>query len=183
MTHHTGLENRRSGNVTVGSNPTLSADFCDISAETKAAYNALFASRSTYRIGAHVGTERKTGKMVPGDNGEMVEQVIVDFPTMRPPRPTLLKPTPTFSTIYFIGSDGGPIKIGYTKDITIRLRDLRLANALPLSLLASTNGRTKLEREYHARFAAHRLHGEWFAPHPDILAEIDRLNTKDSSHG
>lgn len=25
--------------------------------------------------------------------------------------------------------------------------------------------------------AAHRLHGEWFAPHPDILAEIDRLKS------
>lgn len=32
------------------------------------------------------------------------------------------------------------------------------------------------ERDYHARFAAHRLRGEWFAPHPDILAEIEHLN-------
>ena len=33
-----------------------------------------------------------------------------------------------------------------------------------------------VEKEYHPRFAEHRLHGEWFHPHPDILAEIDRLN-------
>lgn len=34
---------------------------------------------------------------------------------------------------------------------------------------------TKGERAYHAMFKAHRLHGEWFEPHPDILAEIARL--------
>lgn len=32
---------------------------------------------------------------------------------------------------------------------------------------------------YHLRFAAHRHgKGEWFSPHPDILAEIERLNGK-----
>ena len=120
--------------------------------------------------------------MVPGDNGELVEQIIVDFPTAGSTRHVLLRPTPTFSTIYFIGPEGGPIKIGYTANLTARLRSLRLANALPISLLASVEGPTRLEREYHRRFAAHRLHGEWFAPHPDILAEIDRLTTKDTPH-
>ncbi len=33
------------------------------------------------------------------------------------------------------------------------------------------------EQGYHGRFKAHRLHGEWFAPHPDILAEIARFTT------
>ncbi len=114
--------------------------------------------------------------MVPGDNGELVEQIIVDFPTTGSTRHVLLRPTPTFSTIYFIGPADGPIKIGHTANLIVRLRNLRLANALPLFLLASVEGPTKLEREYHDRFAAHRLHGEWFAPHPDILAEIERLS-------
>lgn len=32
------------------------------------------------------------------------------------------------------------------------------------------------ERAYHERFMKHHLRGDWFSPHPDILAEIERLN-------
>lgn len=85
-------------------------------------------------------------------------------------------PRPALATIYFIGPDDGPIKIGWARNITTRVRDLRLANAYPLRIWASTQAAPALEREYHKRFAAHRLHGEWFDRHPDILAEIERLN-------
>jgi hypothetical protein len=86
------------------------------------------------------------------------------------------RPQPSTATIYFVGPVDGPIKIGWASRINVRLRDLRMANAFPLSLWASVSGAPSLEREYHKRFAAHRLHGEWFDRHPDILAEIDRLN-------
>ncbi len=56
MAPPTGLENRRSGNVTVGSNPTLSANFCGFPGEVDAAQDAPFTSRSTSPDGAHVGT-------------------------------------------------------------------------------------------------------------------------------
>lgn len=117
----------------------------------------------------------RTGKMVPGDNGEMVEQVIVHRPGEPSPAKGYSRPLPAEATIYFIGPANGPIKIGYATRIVFRLRDLRLANAYHLELLASVVGPLSLEREYHRRFAEHRLHGEWFAPHPDILAEIERL--------
>lgn len=50
-----GLENRRSGNVTEGSNPSLSANFCGISPQLQAAHGAPFTSRSTYTDGTGVG--------------------------------------------------------------------------------------------------------------------------------
>lgn len=117
----------------------------------------------------------KTGKMVPGDEGRLVEQHIA-FVEDLTSEPVVLRPRPETATIYFIGPDGGPIKIGWASNITTRLRDLRLANAFPLKLWASVGGPPSLERDYHKRFAAHRLHGEWFARHPDILAEIERLS-------
>jgi hypothetical protein len=82
---------------------------------------------------------------------------------------------PKTGTIYFLGPEGGPIKIGFAKRLSFRLNDLRLMNPFPLIVHASVDGLASLERDYHRQFAAHRLHGEWFSPSPDILAEIERL--------
>lgn len=77
--------------------------------------------------------------------------------------------------IYFIGGDMGLIKIGLARDPERRLRTLQCGSPIPLRILASGPGSARDERMYHARFASHRLHGEWFTRHPDILAEIERL--------
>jgi hypothetical protein len=34
-----------------------------------------------------------------------------------------------------------------------------------------------LEGAYHQHFADLRVEGEWFEPHPDIFAEIERLKS------
>lgn len=96
-------------------------------------------------------------------------------------KPPFRSPPPKHATVYFIGSEAGPIKIGYSLRPETRLRDLRLGSPVALDIMAAVEGSPSMERAYHALFAEHRLHGEWFAPHPDILAEIDRLTTKDPS--
>ena len=82
-----------------------------------------------------------------------------------------------FQSVYFIqaGGKGGPIKIGIAVDCTQRLASLQTANAEELRLLCITTGGRRIEEAYHARFKKHLVRGEWFKPHPDILAEIDRL--------
>lgn len=80
--------------------------------------------------------------------------------------------------LYFIGADDGPIKIGFSANPKVRLRSLQLASPFPLRLLAVVKDESHLEREYHKRFAAHRLHGEWFERCPEIQAEIDRINAR-----
>lgn len=127
------------------------------------------------RINAYGLSVYKTGRLVPGDDGQLVAQEIAFFDGGKV-TPSPQRPQPAFATIYFIGPDDGPIKIGWASNIVTRVRDLRLANAFPLRIWASVGGPPSLEREYHKRFAAHRLHGEWFERHPDILAEIERLN-------
>jgi hypothetical protein len=80
--------------------------------------------------------------------------------------------------IYFVGAgDGEPIKIGRANNIKQRLSMIQSGNPKRLRVLASffSDDSIATEQAYHDRFAAHRLHGEWFAPHPDILAEIARL--------
>ena len=116
---------------------------------------------------------KREGKMVPDGQGGLVEQVTIIPPGHSPSY--MPRPQAKTGTIYFVGPEGGPIKIGFAGRLSFRLRDLQLANAYPLTVLASVDGPPSLERDYHRRFAEHRLHGEWFSPHPEILAEIERL--------
>lgn len=80
--------------------------------------------------------------------------------------------------LYFIQSADGPIKIGLSGDVRKRIKGLQSSSPMKLALLCEVKGGGLMESDYHARFSAHRLHGEWFHPHPDILAEIERLNAE-----
>lgn len=81
-----------------------------------------------------------------------------------------------YQHVYFIAADHGPIKIGRAIRPESRLADLQCGYPYRLKVLATIRGGNGLERGYHERFAEHRLEGEWFDRHPEILAEIDRLN-------
>lgn len=76
---------------------------------------------------------------------------------------------------YFIGSDCGLIKIGSAWNAHVRLQEIQPMSPRKLEVLAWVRGGEPVEREYHRRFASARLHGEWFNPTPEILAEIARL--------
>jgi hypothetical protein len=105
-----------------------------------------------------------------------MDAVQLEWARKLPLRPqTEPRPEQRLGTVYFVGPADGPIKIGYASRLEYRLKDLLTMNAYPLIVHATVEGQVSVERAYHKRFKAHRLHGEWFAPHPDILAEIARL--------
>jgi hypothetical protein len=87
-----------------------------------------------------------------------------------------IAPVSEARSVYFVSAGDGPIKIGVAANPEARLKELQTGHPYRLEILALVEGGTPLEREYHVRFAAHRLHGEWFARHDDILAEIAYLN-------
>jgi predicted GIY-YIG superfamily endonuclease len=66
----------------------------------------------------------------------------------------------------------GNVKIGKAGDLTRRLAGLQRGSGSRLTLVASITGPNGLiiEAEMHKRFAAHRIHGEWFSPAPEIFA-------------
>lgn len=76
---------------------------------------------------------------------------------------------------YFVGGDTGPIKIGRAVNVAVRFKDIQACSPVRLSVLAVRQGGER-ERLYHRLFADARVHGEWFARTPAILAEIARLN-------
>lgn len=78
--------------------------------------------------------------------------------------------------IYFVAfAEGGPIKIGFTSNFEYRLQHLQTSCPYELTVLARVEGTTADERQMHRQFADHQIRGEWFEPHADILAEIERL--------
>jgi hypothetical protein len=80
--------------------------------------------------------------------------------------------------VYFVQAPCGSIKIGRARNVEFRIRELQCANPQKLTLLAVALDGNR-EAEYHRRFAEHRMQGEWFQPHADILAEIERLGAND----
>jgi len=80
---------------------------------------------------------------------------------------------------YFIqaGADG-PIKIGSTRNLIVRLRTVGTMSPIPLRLLGVMKG--DHEEDCHVRLAAFRLHGEWFAP-SETVKEFIRSNAITSS--
>lgn len=71
--------------------------------------------------------------------------------------------------VYFLqAGDNGPIKIGSTKNLLVRLRTLCAMSPVPLKLLGVMKGENA-EQHCHIRLGAFCLHGEWFAPSPVVL--------------
>jgi hypothetical protein len=78
-------------------------------------------------------------------------------------------------TYFLQAGTEGPIKIGSTKNLLIRLRTLCAMSPVPLKLLGVMKG--DAEGRCHFRLGAFRIHGEWFAPSPVILDFISENAT------
>lgn len=90
---------------------------------------------------------------------------------MAPRAPVSKLKTPGF--VYFIRAvPDGPIKIGWSTKPTARLAMLQTLSPAPLELLHSMPGDCRLEDYFHRKFAAHRIHGEWFRGDQSLLEQI-----------
>lgn len=69
------------------------------------------------------------------------------------------------------------VKIGRTGNISERLTRMRVESPVPLKLLGfiESSDDVKKEREFHDRFADHRIHGEWFEMTKATLGILKRL--------
>lgn len=77
--------------------------------------------------------------------------------------------------VYFI-TDGKYVKIGMSNNVKGRLDNLQSANPHKLSIaLVVPYGGRELELELHAKFAEHRVRGEWFKIAPPITKYINKI--------
>lgn len=82
---------------------------------------------------------------------------------------------PTGPVVYFIGTSGGFVKIGYTANLRRRLTAIKTSTHARVTLLAAVPGGREIESDYHARFAEARVRREWFRKTPQIEAELTVL--------
>lgn len=75
--------------------------------------------------------------------------------------------------VYFIEAVGlNRVKIGIANDPRKRLATLQVGSPVELRLLSvlKVDLAPEWERDFHKRFAQHRLHGEWFELAPGVAA-------------
>lgn len=82
------------------------------------------------------------------------------------------------SLIYFIGTDDGPVKIGFTTNLPKRLKALQTASSRPLVVRLKLPGDRECEKTLHRRFAEFRLEGEWFRLSEEISSFIKSLTSR-----
>lgn len=168
-----GLENRRSGNVSEGSNPSLSAIPPVDATVSDARISRCSVSVPAGGDGTEVGT---TGLTMPV--AQFIALITFDVPEDRFQEIRKCEPDHVFAKYTYFAqcSATGAIKIGRSFSPDTRMKQIKNAVGSEHRLLATIRGGEN-EPSYHTAFRAHRLHGEWFSPHPEILAEIDRLNS------
>lgn len=67
----------------------------------------------------------------------------------------------TESVVYAVAA-GHMVKIGYTTDLTRRMKEIQSASPLRIDCLGTAPGGRPLEAALHRQFTGARRHGEWF---------------------
>jgi hypothetical protein len=81
----------------------------------------------------------------------------------------------TDGVVYFIQEGGGAIKVGWTSDMERRLETFRTSNSSDLTVLLTLPGSMALERAIQSKISSHRIRGEWFRPHADVVSIMSVL--------
>jgi len=82
-----------------------------------------------------------------------------------------------YSGVYVIRSiSGGPIKIGFSRDIGSRVREIESNHPYPLEILyVVRNVGTDFERHLHRRLKEYKIKGEWFIYNSTVKRKIEKL--------
>lgn len=76
--------------------------------------------------------------------------------------------------IYFIQAGDSAIKIGFTKNITQRHKELQAGHYEKLKIICDFKGGKALEKKLHKLAKKYRIRGEWFIT--DVLRDSKIMN-------
>ncbi|MER7115447.1 GIY-YIG nuclease family protein [Saccharomonospora azurea] len=113
---------------------------------------------------------REAAKMAAG---RLEEGASPSVPAIPPPTPQPERPTYVY-VIAYEGTDR--IKIGISKNVSARLRELQLSSPYKLTVRWQGIGSWEIEQRLHTRFREYHSHSEWFdfTGHPDPVSAIRR---------
>jgi hypothetical protein len=78
--------------------------------------------------------------------------------------------------IYFIASEDGRVKIGYSKNPKARLANMQTGSSSQLKIIALSPANQVEERKLHQQFDEYRVHREWFRFEGALREFIEKLN-------
>ena len=81
-----------------------------------------------------------------------------------------------WTTYYIQGEVTKLVKIGKTRDLKTRLKNMQMASPDRLVVLKAHTG--DVEKTVHNAFRRFRLHGEWFSPDQELLDFINGVPCK-----
>lgn len=85
--------------------------------------------------------------------------------------------------LYFMQcGDGGPVKIGFSRAVEKRVAAIQLASPYQITLLASAVVARCEEKRLHHVLGRHWLRGEWFTPHPEVMAAMEATKSVTDSN-
>lgn len=89
------------------------------------------------------------------------------------------------SIVYFAQEDGpsGRIKIGRTRRLKQRVRELQRDVGASVRVIATMKGGPRLERAILEHVAQFKTTGEWFWPTPEIWSLLNEIEAAYGSHG
>ena len=76
--------------------------------------------------------------------------------------------------IYFIQSLD-TVKVGYTKNLTLRVNGLRTANPHGLIVIGTVKGDKNAEQAIHKKLDKYRVAGEWFKNCNEVRSCVDKI--------
>lgn len=131
-------------------------------------------------LGVGVSTVR-SAKTVANHRPDLVPRVLAGELSVRRAAKDVVSGDPDVAIaehVYFIQSESGHIKIGFSTHPELRLAEFQIGCPYRLRLLFAVPmhraGRAS-EAGLHARFEASRFRGEWFNPTPDVLAFVETM--------
>lgn len=89
----------------------------------------------------------------------------------------------TDTYLYVIqAEDGGPVKIGVSRNPANRLSQLQSAHHKPLRIVDSFEGSYATEKRIHERLSEKRLSGEWFEDCPELWEAVNFVRSSSKRH-
>lgn len=76
--------------------------------------------------------------------------------------------------VYFV-ADVGRIKVGYSRNVDQRIRDIGQYLERPLVVIGVIEGGLNVERAIHGKLSEHRLRGEWFRDNAEVRLCLDTI--------
>lgn len=79
----------------------------------------------------------------------------------------------------YVFKSGKFVKIGYSTDVSRRLREMQTANPEPIELVGSIPGTLTLEKTIHRKLRAYRCGGgsEWYKTTGEVLEFVNNLRS------